>query len=520
MRSCPQCHQILADSAGHCPEDGRALSAPDARIGQLLSGQFRVLERIGQGASGEVYRAWQVGIERNVAIKVLSASAASSSEFVARFVREAQAAARLTHASIITVYHVGTTSDGLPFMAMEWIDGSPIGKTRDGGLSGLWNRPDEVIALAKQIASALAAAHAVGIIHRDLKPDNLLVSSRQGRPVVTILDFGIAKFLDEALLKPGETHLTQLGTVYGTPRYLSPEQACGKTVDARSDLYSLGVMLYELVSGRLPFTSSGVALLVEHLNVEAPDLQEKAPGVPPALASLIMRLLAKRAEDRPQSAEELLLELENLTEKKQAPRPIEPTILMTQNIEPTVLMTQHIDVAAMPASRPRRRASVSLGAAVLAIMLLAFSSGHLDMDMQASSAHGVTTEEVQSATEMNSPSPDLQGPKRALMVSAQGYALRVLLPEDLRAERDQTMAIEVWDPAGRPLALPALVVLFADGSGEEQGVNVPSSATRGRYELTRRFEHKGQYSMQVLTEDADVALRVHFEVRQAASPNS
>ncbi len=486
----------------------------DPLVGELLLGQFRIVEKIGRGACGSVYRAWQIGVERDVAIKVLHEEAAKSPEFSIRFTREAQATARLASPNIITIYSLGHTAAGLPFMAMEWVNGYPLGaEPGDIGLvrHALYSAK-EAVDIGKQIASALVQAHAAGVIHRDLKPDNVLVSKSHGRPVVTVLDFGIAKLLDRHLMKPGESQLTRQGAVYGTPAYLSPEQAGGTDVDARSDLYSVGVILYELLVGKRPFESVGVALLLDHVSGVVPDLQERAPHIPAPLAALVMRLLAKDPENRVQSAIALYEALDSISFV--APICSEsPAVLEDFAFAKTSLHNE----ALVPKRRLGRR---SLFAALLASGLIAFGTNSENNSVAEGNHVGAVTAKVLPVQSVAETEKEIQpvGPRRAMMLSSGGYALRVLVPTQLTVHTDEQIAIELWDPKGRPVDLPAMAVVFTDAKGVEHGVSARSGTQMGRYEIRRRFEQMGAHSMQIFPEGVDATLRLHFEVESA--PNS
>lgn len=516
MRQCPTCSEPFADALRFCPTDGAALSAcgqplignpliNDPLIGELLHGQFRLLELVGAGGCGDVYRAHQIGVERVVAVKVLHPEAARSAEFCGRFLQEARAAAHLNHPNIITVFNVGHTQAGLPFMAMEWIEGDSLGK----GAGAIECRDHaQLVGLAKQIVSALVVAHGAGVIHRDLKPDNILVARHHGQSIVKMLDFGIAKVVGNGPIAV-DPHLTRQGVVYGTPQYLSPEQAAGHVVDERSDLYSLGIILYELLSGGLPFRSQGVALLVDHLHTEAPDIREQVPGISEALAAIVMSLLAKDPTDRPASAAILLSQLQALesagpNDEAAGAAPLD------------VASSQRWPTAAYQARAPGRTRS----ALALALFCVLFMVGS---GRQVVAGKTVSTAAASTATLADVVDLDqvLEGPQRALMVAAEGYALRVLMPEELHAEREQRMAVEIWAPDGSPLDAETLVLVFVAADGSERGVSVPQSKTPGRYLFHQRFAEKGHYAMRILPQRTDVDLIVEFEVAAADSdPNS
>jgi serine/threonine protein kinase len=298
MRHCPVCQRSYDEEARFCPHDGTRLEAPlDPIIGKVLQGQFEVREVCGRGSMGTVYRAWQGSMDREVAIKLLRRDLMRDPRVIKRFHREAKASARLSHPSIITVYMVGDTEDGVPFIAMEYVKGRSLDRalTEDGILP-----PARAIHIAKQITSALAEAHGQGIVHRDLKPENIYLAEASHTPdFVKILDFGIAKILHAQ----DESMLTQTGAIFGTPFYLSPEQASGGDIDHRCDLYALGVILFRMVTGRLPFFSdSGMAVLIQHLKEEPPRPTQFVPTLPAPLEHLILKALAKLPEERFQSA--------------------------------------------------------------------------------------------------------------------------------------------------------------------------------------------------------------------------
>ncbi|MBL9042186.1 MAG: protein kinase [Myxococcales bacterium] len=289
-----------------CPVDGFAVvpvtEHREPWVGRLLMGQFQIQAVCGQGATGTVYRASQVGMERQVAVKVLRADLLKDPDVIKRFVREARAGAKISHPNIATVHMVGQTEDGVPFIVMEYIDGRSLSALLEKGRRlGL----GKIVHLSSQIAAALTEAHAQGIVHRDLKPENILVSERRGQPeVVKLVDFGIAKIL--VSYAPGEDAISRMGTVFGTPHYIAPEQASGQAVDGRADLYSLGCIIYQMATGRVPFDGqAGLQVLLSQVRDPVTDPREHNPKLSDELAGLILGLLEKDPAARPQTAKEV-----------------------------------------------------------------------------------------------------------------------------------------------------------------------------------------------------------------------
>jgi serine/threonine-protein kinase len=265
----------------------------------VVGDRYRVEARIGQGGMAEVYRGFDPVLSRTVAIKVLLPQFARDAGFVARFRREAQAAARLNQPNIVGVYDTGADGDR-QYIVMEFVEGRTLAEFLAGGRR---LTPMQAVELTQKIAAALASAHERGIVHRDIKPGNVMVT-RDG--LVKVMDFGIARM---------QTDITapQTSSVIGTPTYLSPEQAQGQTVDARSDLYSLGCVLYELLAGRPPFTGdTPVAIAYKQVNETPVPPSTHNPDIPPRLDAVVMKCLAKNPANRYQTAEELSADLERV----------------------------------------------------------------------------------------------------------------------------------------------------------------------------------------------------------------
>jgi len=252
-------------------------------------GRYRIEARIGEGAMADVFRAHDPDIGRVVAIKALKPDYRRDPELGARFLREARAAGALNHPNIATIYDVGE-ADGVPYIAMELIDGRPL----DMVLQAQGRMPFErVLALGAQLADALSWAHAQGVVHRDVKPSNILLSS-DGK-TAKLLDFGVARIAES----DGQLARTQAGQMIGTPRYMSPEQALGLPVDARSDLFSLGAVLYEMVTGKTAFDASGLATLALQIAQEkVAPIERSAADCPPGLRQIVEKLLAKKPDQR------------------------------------------------------------------------------------------------------------------------------------------------------------------------------------------------------------------------------
>ena len=278
-------------------------------VGRTL-GHYRIVEKIGEGGMGEVYRAHDDHLDRDVAIKVLPEELADDEERLARFQREARAAAALDHPNILAVHELGI-HDGRPFMVTELLEGRTVRQAIDAG--ELTNR--QVIDISTQVAKGLAAAHDKGIVHRDLKPSNLFITSDG---TAKILDFGLARVAtvevpDDDGEAATEELLTSVGTVVGTAGYMSPEQVRGRVVDHRSDIFSLGVVIYEMLTGLSPFRRVTAADTVSAVLAEdPPPASETTSTVTPAFDGVVRRCLQKNPEDRFQSARDLGFALGNL----------------------------------------------------------------------------------------------------------------------------------------------------------------------------------------------------------------
>ena len=271
-------------------------------VGKKLK-DYYVLRRLGQGAMAEVYLAQQLSLGRQVALKVLNAELARDPTYVRRFHHEARAAAALTHAAIVQIYEVGEEG-GVHFIAQEFVPGRNLGEVIRGQ-----GRLEPALALdiLRQVSVAIAKADGAGIVHRDIKPENIMVAAATGE--VKVADFGLARVQGD-----GGLNLTQVGVTMGTPLYMSPEQIEGRELDCRSDIYSLGVTAYHMLTGLPPFEGdSPLAVAVQHLNQPPEPLASRCPGVPDALSGLVHRMLAKRPAERFADAAELVFELQTLS---------------------------------------------------------------------------------------------------------------------------------------------------------------------------------------------------------------
>jgi serine/threonine-protein kinase len=280
----------------------------DEYVGKTLAKKYRVEALIGEGGMGKVYRSRQLALDKPVVLKVLRQSLLSDERTVARFQREAKAASRLNHPNSISILDFGQAEDGSLFIAMEFVPGQDLHQI----LSREWPLPESrVVRIVSQVLSALSDAHGAGVIHRDLKPENIMVEQRRNdADFVKVLDFGIAKITDST--GDDGPALTRAGFVCGTPEYMSPEQARGAQLDHRSDLYAVGVILYQLTTGLLPFESdSAVGFATKHLTEEPPPPSRRRPEarISPGLERLILRALSKNPDDRPASAEAFKAEL-------------------------------------------------------------------------------------------------------------------------------------------------------------------------------------------------------------------
>jgi serine/threonine-protein kinase len=310
---CKTCGGAFPGGFRACPYDGTALVlGVDPLVGSVLD-RYEILDCVGEGGLGRVYIAQHVRLERRYALKVPSAKAASTPKVRQRFLQEAIAASRLDHPNVVGVVDFGETSSGLIYLVMELADGETLNRHLD--YRGVF-APAEALALARQIALGLDHAHGKGLIHRDLKPDNIMIEASDGRP--RILDFGLA-----ILRELGDAgRLTTKGMVVGSPWYMAPEQAMGKELDPRCDLFALGIMVFEMLAGCLPFDGDPQQIIEKHVSAKMPRFAERVPGlvIDPEVEHLVQRMIARDRDERPNSAAEVVGAIDEILDRLTAER--------------------------------------------------------------------------------------------------------------------------------------------------------------------------------------------------------
>jgi serine/threonine-protein kinase len=295
VKQCPTCGQRFSRDAGFCPFDGVRLEASmldplgDPLIGAVIDGRYQVVELLGEGGTGRVYQVRHAALSRLFAMKILRRDLARDEELAARFIQEAKATASIRHPNVVEITDFGRMADGVPYLVMELLEGRTLGQIieSEGPLPA-----SRAVPILRQVAGALAAAHESGIVHRDLKPDNVFLVGAAGD--VRVVDFGAAKVV-------GASRVTRDGIVFGTPHYMSPEQASGQPVDHRADIYSLGVIMYEMFTGRVPFQADTyMGVLTQHMFVQPvpPSQVTAAAGELGALEEITLVCLSKKPEDR------------------------------------------------------------------------------------------------------------------------------------------------------------------------------------------------------------------------------
>jgi serine/threonine protein kinase len=303
MEQCIKCKEKFENPAERCSFDGHKHKV-DPMIGAVIEGKYILERRIGQGGMGAVYAARHTKFNKQVAIKILQKNFNElSPDAFKRFEREAEASARIKHPNAVPVTDFGQTSDDINYLVMEYVEGKPLRQILS---SEKKLAPERVVNIARQICAGISAAHNANVIHRDLKPDNIMIEIVDKRETARVLDFGIAKLKDSQL-----PNLTDTGNLLGTPFYMSPEQCDGGKIDQRSDLYSLGIMLYEMLSGNVPFDGASVpSIIVQHVTKLPKPISHVCPEVPELLARVVMHTLEKNPDKRPQSAADLADQLE------------------------------------------------------------------------------------------------------------------------------------------------------------------------------------------------------------------
>ena len=411
-RVCPRCRALFRCRFARCPRDCTGLVAAeyDPLVGLPFAGRYLIEELLGEGAMGRVYKAQHLRLSRRFAIKVLFGDLLARGDMIERFHREAEAASRLSHRNVVGVVDYGETDGGLVYLAMDYVGGQTLAGLLD---SGPPMRTSRALALVEQLCDGLAHAHGRGLVHRDFKPDNILIEATDDGEVSRIIDFGIAILREEAAVADA-ARLTPAGQVVGTPQYMAPEQLAGLDVDPRTDLFALGVILYEMLAGVLPFAGSAIDVAHRYLTDDPPPIAERVPGrlVDPLAEQLALRLMARKRQDRPASAHEaaelvraLRRDRRLAAERLPLPPPRVVAAAPREAIEGPPATTAHaiaeravtIASGSAPVARPRRsrRTPISLasiGVAAAAVLIVSRPQSPPAMAIRAAMAAPATKE--------------------------------------------------------------------------------------------------------------------------------
>jgi serine/threonine-protein kinase len=367
---CPTCGTEYPADERFCPRDGTALRAQGGGadlIGSIIADRYLVLSKIGEGGMGHVYLAEHVKMGRKSAVKVMNPGTVNDADAISRFNREAANASRISHQHVAQVYDFGETADGLIYLAMEFVEGEPLTDVlkRDGALP-----PERAGEIVRQVGEALAVAHDMGIVHRDLKPDNIMLAKfRDGSDCVKVVDFGIAKAINNEAQK-----VTKTGLLIGTPEYMSPEQIAGDPLDGRSDIYSLGLVAFNMLTGKLPFPSKTAQESVIMRLTEPPmRLGQMRPEIAwsPAVQAVMDRALQRDAALRYPSASEFGRELSAAVQGLSSATRSGTTRVMAEP-DAWVPPTRVSETTAPPGTGRRMRplVAVGIGVAVVAIAVI------------------------------------------------------------------------------------------------------------------------------------------------------
>ncbi|TAK19212.1 MAG: serine/threonine protein kinase [Myxococcaceae bacterium] len=481
MKHCPRCQARYDDASTHCSLDGASLEAPpDPMVGRTLASRYKILRRVGAGGMGQVYRARHVILRHDVALKLLSSELTRDPVMRERFVREAQATNLLKHPNIVDIWDVAEEGNRV-FLVMEFLEGESLAQRMQSGPLGV----REAVEVAIPVCHALGRAHSLGVVHRDVKPENVfLVRDPSGALRVKVLDFGIVHMR-------GEVRLTMPGEVFGTPEYLASELARGEPCGPASDLYALGVMLYEMVTGALPFNGTVQQLIDHHARTAPPAIRARMPSAPEALDALVLSLMQKRPAERPRSAAEVLDALASILEQE--------TTAMAPAGRPSVSTPERdgAEETTLPGLRKSVPSSVSIPtlrqrvATFQAAAEAAFPRGEMPEAMREQlrrfhanverlrvleeDRRGMMIELTERERRHQRERDELLGELRQILVEHEGVASRAqaLETREREAKRDEAEVLRslalAWDSAGAPPGDPREITVERAVKLEELG---------------------------------------------------